>query len=45
MQGSNILMIFANFDQLLVQRLKRRKLSVKDRIKFLKEMLFDDIVA
>lgn len=32
-------------DQLLVQRLKRRKLWLKDRIATLNEMLCDDIIA
>lgn len=32
-------------DQLLVQRLKRRKLWLKDRIETLREMLCDDIIA
>ncbi len=32
-------------DQLLVQRLKRRKLWLKDRIEVLREMLCDDIIA
>ncbi len=32
-------------DQLLVQRLKRRKLWLKDRIGTLREMLCDDIIA
>jgi hypothetical protein len=32
-------------DQLLVQRLKRRKLWLKDRIKTLNEILCDDIIA
>lgn len=32
-------------DQLLVQRLKRRKLWLKDRIATLHEMLCDDIIA
>lgn len=35
----------AEFDQLLVQRLKKRKLWVKDRILVLEEMLYDDIIA
>ena len=33
------------FDQLLVQRLKRRKLQLKDQITFLRESLCDDIIA
>lgn len=33
------------FDQLLVQRLKRRKLFVKDRIEMLHALLYDDIIA
>jgi hypothetical protein len=33
------------YDQLLVQRLKRRKLWLKDRISSLREMLCDDIIA
>lgn len=32
-------------DQLLVQRLKRRKLWLKDRIETLREILCDDIIA
>jgi hypothetical protein len=32
-------------DQLLVQRLKRRKLWLKDRIASLREILCDDIIA
>ena len=32
-------------DQLLVQRLKRRKLWLKDRIATLREFLCDDIIA
>jgi len=32
-------------DQLLVQRLKRRKLWLKDRIGTLRELLCDDIIA
>lgn len=32
-------------DQLMIQRLKRRKLWLKDRIKTLREMLCDDIIA
>lgn len=34
-----------NFDQLLLQRLKRRKLWLKDRISMLLEYLCDDIIA
>jgi hypothetical protein len=33
------------FDQLLVQRMKRRKLWLKDRISYLQEFLCDDIIA
>jgi hypothetical protein len=33
------------YDQLLVQRMKRRKLTIKDRISFLYEFLCDDIIA
>lgn len=32
-------------DQLLLQRLKRRKLWLKDRIAELEDFLFDDIIA
>jgi hypothetical protein len=32
-------------DQLLLQRLKRRKLWLKDRTKSLREILCDDIIA
>lgn len=32
-------------DQILVQRLKRRKLWLKDRINSLNEILCDDIIA
>jgi hypothetical protein len=35
----------ATFDQLLVQRMKRRKLWLKDRISYLQEFLCDDIIA
>ena len=35
----------SNFDQLLVQRMKRRKLWLKDRISFLEDFLCDDIIA
>lgn len=33
------------YDQLLVQRLKRRKLQLKDQITHLKQSLCDDIIA
>jgi hypothetical protein len=33
------------FDQLLVQRLKKRKLHLKDQITYLRESLCDDIIA
>jgi hypothetical protein len=33
------------FDQLLVQRLKRRKLRLKDEIQRLEDLLFPDIIA
>lgn len=33
------------FDQLLLQRLKKRKLWLKDRIATLQEFLCDDIIA
>lgn len=33
------------FDQLLVQRLKKRKLQLKDQITYLRESLCDDIIA
>ena len=39
------LMVERVHDQLLVQRLKRRKLWLKDRIETLREMLCDDIIA
>ena len=35
----------ANFDQLAIQRLKRRKLWLRDRISYLYEFLCDDIIA
>ena len=35
----------ANYDQLLVQRMKRRKLWLKDRISYLEDFLCDDIIA
>jgi len=35
----------SQFDQILVQRMKRRKLWLKDRISFLQEFLCDDIIA
>ena len=35
----------ATFDQLAVQRMKRRKLWVRDRISYLQEFLCDDIIA
>jgi len=34
-----------SFDQLLLQRMKRRKLQLKDRISFLQGFLCDDIIA
>ena len=33
------------FDQILLQRLKRRKLGIKDRITELRNFLLDDIIA
>lgn len=33
------------FDQLMVQRLKRRKLQLKDQISHLRQSLCDDIIA
>ncbi len=33
------------FDQLLVQRLKKRKLQLKDQITYLRQSLCDDIIA
>lgn len=33
------------FDQLLVQRLKRRKLQLKDEILYLRKFSCDDIIA
>lgn len=33
------------FDQLLLQRLKKRKLQLKDQITYLRESLCDDIIA
>ena len=35
----------ADFDQLAIQRLKRRKLWLRDRIAYLYEFLCDDIIA
>lgn len=35
----------AVFDQLLVQRMKRRKLWLRDRISILRASLCDDIIA
>ena len=35
----------AAFDQLAIQRLKRRKLWLRDRIAYLYEFLCDDIIA
>lgn len=35
----------ATFDQLAVQRMKRRKLWLRDRISYLQEFLCDDILA
>lgn len=35
----------SSFDQLLIQRMKRRKLWLKDRISFLQGFLCDDIIA
>ncbi len=39
------LMTDRGHDQLLVQRLKRRKLWLKDRVNTLNEILCDDIIA
>ena len=33
------------FDQLTLQRLKRRKLWLKDKISFIKSQLYPDIIA
>jgi len=33
------------FDQLKVQRLKKHKLSIKDQIRILEDMLIPDIIA
>ena len=33
------------FDQLLVQRLKKRKLAIKDQIRLFEDMLIPDIIA
>ena len=33
------------YDQLLLQRMKRHKLQMKDRIVFLRSILCDDIIA
>lgn len=33
------------FDQISVQRMKRRKLWLKDRIFYIQEFLYDDIIA
>jgi hypothetical protein len=35
----------SSIDQLLIQRMKRRKLWLKDRISYLQEFLCDDIIA
>ena len=35
----------ASFDQLLAQRIKKRKLWIKDRISILQELIYDDIIA
>jgi len=35
----------AVFDQLSLQRMKRRKLWIRDRISYLNEILCDDIIA
>ena len=35
----------AHADQLLIKRLKKRKLSLKDRIKALEDQLLPDIIA
>lgn len=35
----------SQFDQILVQRMKRRKLWLKDRILYLQGFLCDDIIA
>jgi hypothetical protein len=35
----------AHADQLLIQRLKKRKLAVKDRIKAIEDQLLPDIIA
>lgn len=35
----------SQFDQLMLQRMKRRKLWLKDRISYLQEFLCDDIIA
>ncbi|NJL07612.1 MAG: DUF465 domain-containing protein [Bacteroidales bacterium] len=35
----------AGFDRLQVQRLKKRKLSIKDRIGEIEDQLFPDIIA
>lgn len=33
------------FDQLLVQRLKKRKLAIKDQIRLFEDLLIPDIIA
>ena len=35
----------ANGDQLLIKRLKKRKLALKDRIKVVEDQLLPDIIA
>lgn len=35
----------SEFDQLTIQRVKKRKLYIKDRITYLKGFLFPDIIA
>jgi len=35
----------APFDQLQLQRMKKRKLSIKDQLSRLENMLIDDIIA
>lgn len=41
----NALTAESRYDQLLVQRMKRRKLQLKDRISYLRGFLCDDIIA
>lgn len=41
----NAIMNVPGFDQLLVQRLKKRKLATKDQIRLFEDLLIPDIIA